>query len=382
MRTRGQGLYLHIPFCARKCLYCTFFSVAGGSDTYERYCRAVQRQLREFTRIERGGNHEVTTIFFGGGTPSVLPISLLAAMLDTCCQSFSFTGNAPEISIEVNPATVGEQELEQLLQAGFNRLSIGVQTFSDRELQELGRLHTVEHAGATILAAQRAGFANVSLDLMFGLPGQTVSGWQETLARACDLGPDHLSIYELTIEEGSVFADVQRQGELSLPGEEQVLEMMAVTLEETAKNGFHRYEISNYARPGKECRHNINYWQNGPYIGIGAGAVSCLSGRRFKGIADIDEFCLKVESGRSPYVEMEELDNASRFRETVIMGLRMTAGVSIPELADRFGIELEEYYGETLRKLQGSGLVEVERARLRLTDTGLRLANSVMAELV
>jgi oxygen-independent coproporphyrinogen-3 oxidase len=303
-------------------------------------------------------------------------------MLDTCCQSFFFTGDTPEISIEVNPATVEEQELEQLFQAGFNRLSIGVQTFSNRELQLLGRLHTSEHAEATVRAAQRAGFADVSLDLMFALPGQTVSGWQETLARACDLGPDHLSIYELTIEEGSVFAQMKQQGKLSLPGEEQVLEMMAVTLEETAKNGLYRYEISSYARPGKECRHNINYWQNGPYIGIGAGAVSCLSGRRFRGIADIDEYCLRIETGQSPYVEMEELDTASRFRETVIMGLRMTAGVSIPELAERFGIEPVEYYGETIRHLQDSGLVVVEEEHLRLTDTGLRLANRVMAELV
>ncbi len=382
MRTREQGLYLHIPFCARKCLYCTFFSVAGGSDMYERYCHAVQRQLSEFTRLEQDGNDGVTTIFFGGGTPSVLPTALLAAMLDTCRQSFSFTDNTPEISIEVNPATAGEQELEQLFQAGFNRLSIGVQSFSDRELRKLGRLHTAEQAVETVVSAQKAGFVNVSLDLMFGLPGQTVSGWRQTLARACELGPDHLSIYELTIEEGSVFADMRKQGKLSLPDEEQVLEMMAATLEETVKNGFSRYEISNYARPGKECRHNSNYWRNGPYTGIGAGAVSCLSGRRFKGIADMDEYCRRIETGQSPYVEMEELDTEARFRETVIMGLRMTEGVSIPALADCFGVELEEYYGQTLRQLRDSGLVEVEGESLRLTGTGLRLANRVMAELV
>ncbi len=382
MQKRGFGLYLHIPFCVRKCLYCSFFSIANGNEKYERYCKAVQQQLKGFAKYEWAESREVCTIFFGGGTPSILPPSLLISLLDTCREAFDITDDTFEISLEVNPATVNEQDLQQLLKAGFNRLSIGIQSFSDRELQLLGRPHTAEDARRAVTSARRAGFSNISLDLMYGLPGQTVKVWRETLKSALELEPDHLSIYELMIEEGSVFATMRHRGKLSIPDDDQVLDMMDITMNAVSKNGFQRYEISNYARQGKECLHNINYWQNGSYLGAGAGAVSCRSGRRYTGVADIEEYCRKIEYGQPPHSDIEDLGNEARFRETVIMGLRMIKGVSIQELSGRFGKNLTDYYGETLQHLEDSGFVTIRDGYLRLTEKGLLLANRVMTDLV
>jgi len=379
--SRYCGLYLHIPFCVRKCPYCSFFSIAGKSGLYNRYTQAVAVQLQGFSRLEWTKSRVIDTIFFGGGTPSVLPVSLLTLMLDQCRQGFAMK-NGLEISIEVNPATVNLGDLRQLFQAGFNRLSIGAQSLSDRDLLVLGRPHTAADVHDAVDMGRKAGFSTISLDLMYGLPGQTVSDWQEVLLQALRLEPDHLSIYELTVEPGTIFAELQKLGKLNLPEEDRVLEIMDLTRTEVIKMGFHRYEISNYALPGKECRHNINYWRNGSYIGSGAGAVSCLSGCRKKAVEDVEAFCRMVESGLEPWTGKEKLDPPGRFRETVIMGLRMTAGVSFSELQDRFGIDLPSYYGSMLSGLKDQGLVIQDHDRLRLSPRGLLVANSVMAELV
>jgi oxygen-independent coproporphyrinogen-3 oxidase len=228
----------------------------------------------------------------------------------------------------------------------------------------------------------RAGFANLNLDLMFGLPGQSTEGWRRTLRTALELAPDHLAIYELTIEENTPFAALREEGRLALPAEDEVLAMMAITAEETARAGFLRYEISNYARPGRECRHNLNYWHNGDYLGFGAGAVSCFCGRRCAAVQDIEQYCRLIESGKEPWTEVEKLDPEARFRETMVMGLRLTAGVSLAGLEGRFSLRADEYYGETLQRLIRQGLVVLARDTIRLTATGLDLANQVMAELV
>lgn len=379
---RDCGLYLHIPFCVRKCRYCSFYSVVGRSDIFNRYCNALKRQVQKYARQEQSTSITPATIFFGGGTPSILPVSFLTELLASCRTSFSLGAANLETSLEVNPATVDQDDLIRLFQAGFNRLSIGVQSFVDEELRILGRPHTAREAGDVLNMARQAGFTNISLDLMYGLPGQTVSAWQETLGAALELAPDHLSIYELTIEEKTVFADMLEQGTLNLPGEDEVLCMMQMTREETAGKGMHRYEISNYARPGKECQHNINYWRNGSYLGIGAGAVSGLADRRCSNIADLDGYCRKIESGESPIDDIEELEQEARFRETVVMGLRMTEGVSINRLVSRFGINPVDYYGIILSRLQADDLLVREGDFLKLTPRGLRLANRVMAELV
>lgn len=377
-----RGLYVHLPFCLRKCPYCSFYSLAGGRDKQARYLRALTAQMHRQAKGAVVSAPKVATVFFGGGTPTVLPVAHLADLLTACRDFFSRPAEEMEISIEVNPATVDEEGLQCLRRAGFNRLSVGVQSLVDAELKALGRLHDAAAARAVVAAARRAGFANLNLDLMFGLPNQSAAGWHRTLRAALALAPEHLAIYELTIEENTLFAVLQAQGKLALPAEDEVLAMMAVTAEETAQAGLCRYEISNYARPGRECQHNLNYWHNGDYLGFGAGAVSCLDGRRCAAVADIDQYCRLIEGGEEPWAEVEELDGEARFRETVVMGLRLTAGISLAALERRFGLNAETYYGSILRRLAAQGLVTIAGDTLRLTVTGLALANQVMAELV
>lgn len=369
------GLYLHVPFCLKKCAYCSFYSLPGRQD-FHRYLAAVNKQRRQFS-----AERPLTSIFFGGGTPTMLPPEDLRLLLTACRQQFRCIEEA-EISIEVNPATVDLSALQTLRLAGWNRLSIGVQSFQNTELQRLGRPHKAADAVQTVCLARKAGFTNIGLDLMYALPGQTLRTWQATLAQALRLAPQHLSIYELTIEAGTPFARQQERDELPLPDEDTVLRMLEATGQMVSQAGFRRYEISNYAQPGCECRHNINYWRNGDWIGLGPSAVSSIAGTRCTAVADVDEFCRRMETGEDVWQDRETLDQEAAFRETVVLCLRMTAGVSLLELHRRFGIDAASYYGETLSKLLALGMLEIVQDHLRLTAAGLLLANTVMAELV
>lgn len=378
----GPGLYLHVPFCLQKCPYCSFYSLSGRLNLSKRFSAAVKHQIRASASPgEMFKQRPLVTVFFGGGTPSMLSPELLAELLQTCLRHFPCTENM-EISIEVNPATIDKGGLYKLRQTGFNRLSIGVQSFNDEELKRIGRVHSADAAVQTIRMAKEAGFTNIGMDLMYGLPGQNMKDWEDSLHQALELEPDHLSLYELTIEQGTPFAHRLSRGELQLPGEETILAMMETTRRLTSAAGLHRYEISNYARPGLECRHNINYWHNGSYIGLGPGAVSCPGPTRFTAIADVERFCERMENGQEAWQEEETLNNEVRFRETVIIGLRMTRGVSLDRLEQRFGIDPVDYYGPTLDRLLEQKMVEIHQRYLRLTAQGLLLANTVMAELV
>ncbi|BCO10720.1 coproporphyrinogen III oxidase [Desulfolithobacter dissulfuricans] len=391
---QAAGLYVHVPFCERKCPYCSFFSIAegGNRELQQRYVRAARIQME---RLAAGAGEEeisrprtVDTIFFGGGTPAVLPVHLLADLLSTSLELFDTPGESLEVSLEVNPGTVDRDDLLSLRRAGFNRISIGVQSLDDGELRRLGRIHDRAQAEQTVTWARQAGFSNLSLDLMFGLPGQDLCSWRRTLEQALALKPDHLSIYELTLEENTSFYLRARQGDLHLPPEEIICEMMEWTQEQTAAAGLRRYEISNYARPGVACRHNLKYWDNSSYIGIGPGAVSFLANTRMAAIEDVAAYCrLLLDGGtgdgwRRVWVDSETLDRQGRFRETVIMGLRLVRGVSRTRLQERFGLDIETFYGPVLERLREAGLVEWAGEYLRLTPAGLRLANTVMAELV
>ena len=376
------GIYIHVPFCVRKCSYCSFYSVPGGSKWFNQYVAAVRRQIQEQARTSWCREHWAESVFFGGGTPTVLEPEQLVLLLRECRQLSGRHLFDTEISIEVNPATIDYEGLVLLRQGGFNRVSIGIQSLNDRELERLGRVHTAEEARQTVSMAREAGFDNLSLDLMYGLPGQDLDSWTQTLDKALTLAPDHLAIYELTLEEGTSFFDRAGQGDLDLPDEEEVLAMLGQTGLALKEVSLQRYEISNYARPGFECLHNVNYWNNGSYLGFGPSAVSYSSRRRMTTLADMEQFCLKVQKGESVIEEIEELNREQRFRETVVMGLRMTSGVSVGELQQRFGINLTSYYGETLNLLVKQGLVEMAKGRLHLTEQGMLLANTVMSELV
>lgn len=311
----------------------------------------------------------------------MLPPEALCALLAECRQKFLCAEHA-EISIEVNPATVDLPALQTLRRAGFNRLSVGVQSFQDEELRRLGRLHTAAEAAQTVSSARQAGFANISLDLMYGLPGQTLQTWRQSLDRAVQLAPQHLSIYELTIEDGTDFARQIERGEIALPDEDAVLKMLKQTQRITKQAGFNRYEISNYSLPGCECRHNINYWRSGEWFGLGPSAASSINGSRCTAVADVEEFCRRIENGQAVWQEQETLTPEAAFRESAVIGLRMTAGVALADLRNRFDINAEAYYGATLTGLIQSGMLTIAQGHLRLTGRGLLLANTVMAELV
>ena len=379
---RRAGIYLHVPFCRRKCPYCSFASVVPRPGQVGRYLRALHAQLRALAALPQVRELTFATVFFGGGTPSLLDPADLAGLLADCRSHFAFAADEPEVSVEVNPGTIDAAGLERLRRAGCNRLSIGVQSLDDRELAVLGRIHSAGEARASVRAARDAGFENLSLDLMYGLPGQSAADWRATLEQALALGPDHLSLYELTPEEGTPLSADLRAGRLTLPSEEEVLAMMAVIDALVAASPLARYEISNYAAVGRECRHNLTYWQNGCYLGLGPGATAFYGGVRRTAVADPDEYCRRLGQGRSVWQVEERLDREAAFRETVVMGLRLTAGVDEAALRRRFGLDPASYYGPLLEQLVAQGLLVRRDGRLRLTAAGLPLANRVMAELV
>ncbi len=377
--TELSSLYIHIPFCVSKCPYCSFVSWPGMDNLHQRYVTALLREAKELSHSV--SVQPLSTLFLGGGTPTLLAGQELADIVTACKRLFGFTHQA-EISIEANPKTIDLAKLTLLRRSGINRLSIGVQSLQDTELQLLGRPHSADDAITAVRQARAGGFDNLSLDLMYGIPGQDHKSWQQTLEQALSLAPDHLSLYELTVEQGTPYYQQLEQGLLALPDEEEIAAMDQITATLCRQAGLAQYEISNYARPGYECRHNINYWQNGPYLALGAGAVACLAGRRRQKTRDPRLFCEQIESGQSVVQEEECLEPAASFRETVIMGLRMNRGVSKERLQKRYEMELNDCYGNILIRLVDQGLLEMTASHLRLTARGRIFANQVMAELV
>jgi oxygen-independent coproporphyrinogen-3 oxidase len=374
-------IYLHIPFCRTKCRYCAFNSHAGREDLIAAYCAALREEIRQMAELSWCRERRFFSLYIGGGTPTICSAAQLAGLIGNCLTSFCFTSD-PEITVEANPNTLAAAKLAALRAAGVNRLSIGVQSFAPAELCRLGRSHTVEDARQAFSLARDAGFANINLDLMYGLPGQTAADWQQGLEEAAALGPEHLSLYELTVEEGTPLAAMLAKGEMNLPAEDEVADMEEITAGLLAGRGFRRYEISNYAREGYQCRHNINYWQNRSWLGLGAGATGSLSGTRGTNVADPLDYVQRINSGQVTYRAMEGLCRQAHFRETMIMGLRMLAGVSISEMEQRFAISPLAYYGATLQNLLREGLMVQDKGFLRLSAAALPIANRVLAQLV
>ena len=373
------SLYIHIPFCLGKCAYCSFNSYSGMESLYPRYVRAAKKEIIE--HFFAGKSDQLDTIFLGGGTPSVLTVDHIAEIISYCGEYMGFAEDV-EITMEVNPKTVNFMKLLQLRQAGVNRLSVGIQSFIDRELDLLGRLHLAQDGWDCVRDAMGAGFANISLDLISGAPGQSAEEWRWNLEAALSLGVPHLSLYQLTIEEGTQLAKRLEQGELVLPDEEEVLAMDDITRELCAEAGLHQYEISNYGMPGFACQHNLNYWHNREYLAVGAGGVGYWQGVRWRNIDSPLQYCEAMESGLSVVAEREKLATEESFRETVIIGLRMVEGVAYGPLFDRFGIHLQEHYRTLLPSLLDEGLVEFTDTHFRLTRKGRYLANQVLAILV
>ncbi len=377
----NPGLYLHIPFCRSKCDYCSFVSYPCAGEPPPEYIAALRQQAKMMAGDAWTRGRTFETLFVGGGTPTIYDSGKLAMLIEECLSGYAFVSR-PEVTVETNPNTVNASNLGDLRAAGVNRLSIGVQSFSEALLKAIGRTHSAGEAKEAFQAARRAGFENINLDLIFGLPGQTIRDLESTLRAALALGPEHLALYELMLEEGSSLTRKVQQGEVVLPSDDEVADMALLAVDMLAATGYEHYEISNFSRPGLACRHNINYWENGAYLGLGAGAVSCLSGLRIKNVEDADRFVRLVNQGINPFLEGEFLGLEQRFRETVIMGLRMARGVSLSELWERFVLTPEDYYGPTLERLKAAGLVEVAGGFMRLTAAGFPLANQVLTALV
>lgn len=368
------GIYLHIPFCSRKCGYCDFNAYSGYKDgTKARYVEALCREL-----AQAGDGSAVATVFFGGGTPTNLPAEELVRILETVRQHFVVAPDA-EISVEANPSDASVGYLATLHEAGFNRLSFGVQTFDNSLLKRIDRVHTGQEAIEAVAQARAAGFDNLSLDLMFGLPRQRVSDFERALDTALGLGIPHLSIYGLIVEEGTPFFARRERGKLPLPTENAEVAMFALALEKTQAAGWRRYEISNYAHPGYECRHNQIYWRNEPYFGFGAGATGYQNGVRRINLRRPTTYIEAVFAGSELTAEAETLTREERMGETVMLGLRLAEGVDRQAFADQFGITLESHWGDTIASLVQEGLLEQTPRFLRLAEPrGLFLASEVM----
>ncbi len=374
-------IYLHVPFCLSKCGYCSFNSYPSKGFDLRRYLNALLHEAENMACHPWSKEHIFSSLYIGGGTPTMYEGEYLAALVEQCRKLYKFN-DVPEISVEANPNTLTDEKLKVLTNAGVNRLSIGIQSFSDTILKCIGRTHSAAEGAEAVKMARDVGFKNISLDLIYGLPGQDEEIWLETLNQALELQPDHFSFYELMVEEGTRVADEIVKGILQLPDEDVVLIMQERAESMLEKHGYIRYEISNYAKPGKECRHNIHYWENRSYIGLGAGAVSSLSGVRYNNISNPGTYYDMVLHSRLPYKDAECLSREAHFRETVIMGLRMINGISLREIEERFGITLVQYYGNVLERLLDTGLVTIDDGSLRLTQKGLPVANQVLAELV
>lgn len=375
------GLYIHIPFCLTKCPYCSFSSLPGTTPPPTEYLTAVLEHAAMTKENPWVAQQTFHTLYIGGGTPTIYDGQTLAGLIANCLALFPFT-HAPEISVECNPNTVDETTFFYLRKAGVNRISIGVQSFENDQLQRIGRSHTAEQAKAAFQLARAAGLDNISIDLIYGLPGQTTVAFRETLETAVSLRPEHMSVYELMVEEGTPFAALAEQGALELPEEDTVESMYHTTQEILTSAGYDRYEISNYSLPGYQCRHNSNYWLNASYLGLGASAVSCVSGLRIKNVADPYQYTNLVQSRSLPFQEAECLPLEARFRETVVMGMRMQKGIPIAFLQARFDLSPIDYYGTSLQILIDQNFVAVDKDTIRLTEKGFPIANQILSRLV
>ena len=372
----GMELYLHMPFCVRKCAYCDFLSFPTDQETQNLYTRRLREDIDAMGK--KYGDIPVDTIFIGGGTPSVPDSALIVGIMEHVRKAFHVAEGA-EISMEANPGTVTREKLTDYRKAGINRLSFGLQSANDRELKLLGRIHTWAEFLESFTLARECGFANLNIDLMSALPGQTCESWKETLSRVTDLDPEHISAYSLIIEEGTPFGERygSEEGRKLLPDEDSEREMYHETKRFLKDCGYERYEISNYAKPGRECRHNIGYWTGVPYLGLGLGASSYLDGCRFTVNPDMKQY---LEEKPGMFTDIEKLTKKDMEEEFFYVGLRMTAGVSLSEFERRFGISAKEVYPGLMETFVKEKAARFEGDRFVLTDYGLDVSNYIMAQ--
>ncbi|HHL2032759.1 radical SAM family heme chaperone HemW [Clostridium perfringens] len=370
------SLYIHIPFCAQKCLYCDFPSFARKDHLRKAYIEALNKEI--ISLREKHNNLEINTIFIGGGTPSVLESDELECLLKEVAKLNM--AKDIEYSMECNPGNLTEEKLEVMKKYGVNRISMGLQAKQDNLLKGLGRIHNYKTFKENFLLAKKVGFNNINVDLMFGLPNQRLNEWEETLREIISLEPAHISAYSLIIEEGTAFYNLYENDKLKLPTEEEERKMYHLAKKILEENGFNQYEISNYAKERKECRHNLAYWNMDNWIGVGSAAASYINGKRIKNISSVEEYINSInEKGEA----VEEIINNSKndnIEEFMFMGLRKINGIDENEFKKRFSMNINDVYGEILNKYIDEGLLIRESGRIFLSEKGIEISNVIMAD--
>ena len=381
------GLYIHIPFCRQKCFYCDFPSFAGREKKIDRYLQALEQEfalLRQ--RVHSKDNARDTerkfaprTIYIGGGTPTALSAHQMKKLLKIV-QKDVVVAEVEEFTVEMNPGTVDREKLWLLQQAGVNRLSVGVQSFDDNCLKKIGRIHTAQEAVDTIELAHNLGFDNISLDLIYGLPQQDIEILTKSVERALTLPVQHISIYGLQLEEGTAFHRMEALGKLQLPADALVEAMHDYIVEKLPEAGYQRYEISNYALPGYESKHNLSYWQDVDYLGLGSGAHSYWQGTRYENPRSIDDYISALEAGRLPATLEEQVDRQAHMEEFCFLGLRTAAGIDKNLFQQKFAVDLLTVYGRTIEKLVAQDLLQHTAKGIALTPLGMKYGNQVFGE--
>jgi oxygen-independent coproporphyrinogen-3 oxidase len=371
------GLYLHLPFCLSRCRYCHFNSVVFDAPLEARYAAALLGEVKLGAGAPEGAR--ANSVYFGGGTPSLLPAERIAALLDACRGRFRLSDTC-EISLEANPGTLSAEKAALWRSWGVNRVSLGAQSFSDRELGAAGRAHTASMTLEALALLRASGFDNLSLDLMLGLPHQTPRSWRRTLEAAASSGVAHLSLYMLDLDEECPLGAMVREGTVTLPDGDETADLYAESVEYLAGCGFEQYEISNFSRPGFRSRHNLKYWRREPVLAFGAGACSFDGRRRWTNESGVEEYCRRIESGDPPEVSGETIEGERALSETLFLSLRLTEGLDLARLAATRGVPLPEAYAAAIDEFCARGWIERQGSRVRLTVPGMLLSNEIFSE--
>lgn len=372
---KSLSLYIHIPFCKQKCFYCDFPSYARLEDLKEDYVKALCKEIKD-----KASKYKIKSIFIGGGTPSYLNEDEIEQVLSEISK-LDLEDNM-EFTMECNPGTLTEEKLRVMLKGGVNRISMGLQAVQNSLLKEIGRIHTFKVFEENYNLARKVGFKNINVDLMFGLPNQSVEEWEESLRKIASLEPEHISAYSLIIEEDTGFYKLWENNKLLLPNEEEERIMYSKTKATLASYGYKQYEISNYAKEGYECYHNKVYWKCEEYLGLGSASSSFINEKRIKNIEDVKTYIERINKNESIIDEVIENKNKDNIEEFIFMGLRMLEGINLSEFKNKFNTNIEDMYKEVIEKNINNNLLIIENDRLKLTSKGIELSNSVMSDFI